>query len=85
MSARNVGLAWTPTRTTSTKKSKSSQQVHTVKFFYELIGISNSDWNSFVRDCQMLMKRGLKILLSKDNLEAFKSELYLQFTTEDIS
>ena len=48
--------------------------------FYELIGISSSDWNLFLY-CKFLMKRDEKFLLSENNLEVYKSEFNLQFVS----
>ena len=71
------------------KGSRSQQQRYsranksTQYSIYELIGLSNSDWNLFLFDCLIFMKRDQKFQLSKDNLEAFKSEFNQQFTAKD--
>ena len=47
----------------------------------ELLGISYSDWNMFLLDSQIIVKRGKQIKFSIDNLERFKCDFNLQFVS----
>ena len=61
-------------------KNKVEQtRAHNKYSLYELLGISNSDWNLFLLDCKIFIKRGGKFQINKNNLDLFKSECKLQF------